>query len=869
MRSELERVQAALRGEPVGRHDLSGPHQRLVDAWRDPEGTTGPADLAALLNQVLRHEAAMEPVTARLDIPGGHHGLSRDCLARAGLGVQALEGGRVRVSPGGRWCPSWMHGDPTWVDLAISTRNGLTLDDGTWIPSKSRPERDVAIDPAVEQLSHASAYRSRTQAVALRTIALAPAGSSVHVVLPTGSGKSLAGLTPGLLREDATTVVVVPTIALALDQERHAQARFPSAGLPEELAYYGSRDPAEKELIRGRLGGGTQRLVFISPEALVQGLAPALHQLARRGGLRYVVVDEAHLVRTWGLDFRPEFQLAASLIAELKQVAVAADQPPATTVLMTATLSLEGLQLNETLFGGDPSPYVGSTYLRTEPRYLLGVCSTEEERQERVVDALFRLPRPAIVYTTRKGAAEEIVARLRGSGFGRVVAFHGGTEGSERLDILRGWSGGEEATSLDVVVGTSAFGLGVDQADVRSVVHACIPGSVDRYYQEVGRAGRDGHAAVSLLLPVPGRDMEEAGRIEGATVIGDEKAWARWHAMVSSDTGLEGPPGTTVVDTAAVPQHISVGTDANRLWNRNTLNLLARSGLLQLTALPPPDLTPAAGESDEDREARSSMEWTRFRDSVAVRLAPGVGNLDRGTVEEAIGRVRTEVHGNQHESLRRMRRLLDRQECWASVFAEEYTFRHPRAERVAVQNVSPSCSGCPAEHHRGPEGGRAPTPVIPEPMMPILPWDLQPALAAELHGQGGLVVTYEVTRRRGGPERWLEDLVRRVVANGVRGLLVPPSLREHPAVLQAHRHARERLVIVETEARGPRPFSVPTLIVLGPRDLPQATWLPPVEAGPPRILFMEASTPDPGKPGATVTQWRSPVIEIDDLLGRI
>lgn len=870
MRSELELVQSAIDGEHVGHRDLTGPHQRLADAWQNRESTTGSADLAALLNQVLRHEAAKEPAAARLDVPGDREGLDRGCLARAGLETDPLAGGRIRINPGERWAPAWLRGDASWIDLAISAPYGISLNDGTWVPSKSRPERDVEIDPAVEQLSHATAYRSRTQAVALRTIALAPAGSSVHVVLPTGSGKSLAGLSPGLLQQDATTVVVVPTIALALDQERHALGRFPGAGLPEELAYYGSLDPEVKSLIRRRLADGTQRLVFTSPEALVQGLAPALHQLARRGGLRYVVVDEAHLVRTWGLDFRPEFQLAASLLEELKQVALAAGRAPATTVLMTATLSLDGLKLNEALFRGDPSPFVGSTYLRTEPRYLLGEASSEEERLDWVVESLFRLPRPAIVYTTRKDAAEDIVARMRSAGFGRVVPFHGDTDGSERLKILQAWSGGDQPTSVDVVVGTSAFGLGVDQSDVRSVVHACIPGSVDRYYQEVGRAGRDGYAAISLLLPYRARDMEEARRIEGATLIGNEKAWARWRAMVSSDRGGERPgDGTFVVDTAAVPQHIGAGTDANRLWNRNTLNLLARSGLLQITALPPPDLSPVSEESEEEWERRSAEAWTYFRDAVAVRVPTHAGNLDRQAIESSISKVRSEVFANQHASLARMDRLLASTECWSDVFAEEYTFRHEREAGVAVQHVSASCSGCPGARHHGPDGGRAPTPVIPEPAMPALPRELGPTLGAELHGQGCLVVTYEESRRGGGPERWLDDLTRRLVANGVRALLVPPWLREHPAVLQAHRHAPERFVMVDTEARGPRPFSVATLIVLGPRELPQPSWLPPVDAGPPRIVFMSLSTPDPAKPGATVAQWRTPVIAVDELLARI
>lgn len=872
MADGLDVVQRVLDGGHGAERELPGPHRRLTDAWDGSKGSTGPADIAALLNQVLRQESAAGGSPARLDVPTGRHGLTRDVLEQAGLQIVPLEGGMVRVSPGRRWSPEWLRGDPAWVDLAVSTPHGLTLEDGTWIPSESRPERSVEIDPAVEQLSHATAYRSRTQAVALRTVALAPAGSTVHVVLPTGSGKSLVGLTPGLLQPEATTVVIVPTIALALDQERHARSRFPSANLPEELAYYGARDTEEKSLIRQRLREGSQRLVFTSPEALVQGLAPALHHLARRGGLRHVVVDEAHLVRTWGLDFRPEFQLAAALISELKQVAQGAGQPPATTVLMTATLSVEGLKLNEALFGGEPSPFVGSTFLRTEPRYLLGVSASEDERTDRIVEALFRLPRPAIVYTTRKSATEDIVARLRGHGFGRVVAFTGDTDGTRRLEILRGWSGEREPTSIDVVVATSAFGLGVDQSDVRSVVHACIPGSVDRYYQEVGRAGRDGHAAVSLLLPVPARDMQEASRIEGATLIGDDKAWNRWHAMVSSGaegSGDDGAGGRVVVDTAAVPAHIRHSSDTNRLWNRNTLTLLARAGLIRVSALPPPTVEPETDESEAQWEERRDAIWSRFRNEAAIQVAPEIGNLDRAAIEQAIGLVRGEVLRNQEASLARMRRLLDQEECWSDVFAEEYTFRHERDGGVAVQHVSPSCSGCPGRAHHGQVGGRAPTPVIPEPQMPTLPWALQPALAGHLHGQGGLVVTYDADQRGGGLERWLEEVVRRMVANGVRQLFIPPSFRDHPAVKQASRYAAERFLMVDTEIRGPRPFSVPSLIVLGPEDRPRAGWLPPIETGPPRIVLLAASATDPEKPGVRVAEWRSPVIDVADLLGRI
>ncbi|MFG1828650.1 protein DpdF [Micromonospora chersina] len=863
-------VQAALKGSDLDVGGLSGPHRRLVDAWTSPSaGRAGPADLAALLNQVLRHEWLSTGAVAKLDLPVKAAGPSRQHLDLAGLEVLSLGSDQLRVSSGSRWAPGWLHGDPSWIDLAISSPEGM-LKDGMRVPSLSRPERTDELDPAVASVSTATTYRSRAQAVALRTVALSEPGSTVHVVLPTGSGKSLVGLIPGLLQPAATTVVVVPTVALALDQERQAHGRFPAVGLPDELAYYGSLDRERQLLIRRRLADGEQRLVFTSPESLVASLAPSLHQLARRGGLRYIVVDEAHLVRSWGLDFRPEFQLAAALISELKQVAKAAGQQPLTTVLMTATLSLEGLRLNETLFKGEPSLFVGSSFLRTELRYLLAPCASEGERLERLTQAIYRLPRPAIVYTTRKAAAAEIVAHMQGAGFGRVAAFHGDTASTDRLQILRGWSGTDGPTSIDVVVGTSAFGLGVDQPDVRTVVHACVPGSVDRYYQEVGRAGRDGHAAVAVWLPVKGPDLAEASRIEGATVIGDDKAWARWRAMRSSDARIgDQPKGSLVFDTSAVPEHTAAGSDANRLWNRVTLTLLAQAGVIEINPLPPPAIKRDLEEPEADWVPRRDAAWRRFRDAVAVRSARDVGNFDRGVLEDAIARVRSDVLNTQRDSLTHVRDLLEEERCWADVFAEEYSFRYGSGAATAVQRVSASCSGCPARGHHGPALGRAPMPVIPLPSMPLLKISLRRPLMNELHGQGGLVVTYEETGRRLGPVPWLEDLIRRCVANGIRALFVPTTLRTHPAVQQAHRHAAEGFVMIDGKVNGPRPFAVPALIVLTPGELVDPGWLPPIAHGPPRIVLMPADTLDPERPTVRVADWRSPVLAVDDLLRRI
>jgi ATP-dependent DNA helicase RecQ len=866
---QVDIVRSVLRDSEPPAGYLTGPHRRLVDAVhaaREGAGTVGESDIAALLRQVLRHEKVICDSEVVFDVPIEPWMPPRDVLASSGIEAVPLGIRTLRLSAPDPWHPSWIRGNPGWIDLAISAPDGV-LAEGVGVPSWSRPADSAPMDPVVDRMTSLGVYRSKAQGTALRTVALAPPGATVHVVLPTGFGKSLVGAVPGLLVQGATTVVVVPTIALAIDQERAAHSRFPRTGLPPELAYWGARDPAEKEAIRRRLADGTQRLVFASPEALLEGLSTALHQLARNGGLRYLVVDEAHLIRTWGLDFRPDFQLVAGLRSELAQIAMGSGKQPPTTVLMTATLSQEGLALDDALFPGEPSLWVASTFLRTEPRYLLATCDDEEERRSRLVEALRFLPRPSIVYTTRPQAAETIAAYLRTAGFRRVAAFHGETDGPERLRIMRAWSGDGTPTTVDVVVGTSAFGLGVDQPDVRTIIHACVPGSVDRFYQEVGRSGRDGHASVALWIPVPGADLREAQGIEGSTVIGDEKAWLRWTAMrLSHRRDPTASPDVLIVDTSAVPTHLQVPSEKNRLWNRNTLTLLARAGALELLTLPPPRR--GDNESDEEWEVHRKGKWQQFRDEVAVKLLPNLGNLDQETVDKLLGQLRNQILANQRGSERSVKELLAAEQCWGDVFAKEYAFQLQLIGGAeALQHPTPSCSGCPGLAHHGPTDGRAPLPVVPNPSMPRLSLSIRPSLVEEMHGRGSMVVWYPIERSLTAN---LDDLVRRCVSGGVRALYVPPELQQHEAISAADRWASpQRFVVVETSVPQLRPFAVPSLILVSGGGRVDATWLPPSRIGAPRIVVVPQNLPDPEKWSEAVARWRTPSLHIDEFLRRV
>ncbi|MDQ0679674.1 ATP-dependent DNA helicase RecQ [Arthrobacter pascens] len=867
MTLQFEALQNALDGDFGALDKLAGPHRRLLDTWlSDYPGGKIAADAAALISQVLRHERDVASIASpRLRLKLDDRAISTDVLARSNVHCTRFGKTEHLVTLTDTWAPEWLRGDPRWIDVACSSPGpylgGSTEEASTY----ARPDTPVPIDPALKAIAPGLAqYRSRTQANAIRTATLANPASTLHVVLPTGTGKSIVGLAPGMLRPGGNTVVVVPTIALALDQERTIHKQFPGMNLPAELAYYGDRPAGDKEAIRQRLREGTQRVLFTSPEALVSGLTVPLHAMAATGKLTSIVIDEAHLVRTWGLDFRPEFQLIGALVSEVRAIAAAAGHKEPQVTLLTATLSEEGLELNDALFrGSDESLFIGSTFLRTELRYLMSAAPSPAERLNRVVEAMHHLPRPAIVYVSRKADAEELVRQLRGAGFARTEAFHGDVQGPERLRILNGWSGSHGPTEIDVVVGTSAFGLGVDQSDVRTVVHACVPASVDRYYQEVGRAGRDGHAAVAVWLTAPG-DVSLGRHIEGSTLIGDKKAWPRWETMRLRSTKAETDPGLLVVDTNVVPEALLYQSGKNRLWNRNTLTLMERAGLISVEPSPPPNVVKGDDEDESDFERRRSAVWEAFSKQVRVRVAGGV-NLNQDTFENRLGELRGEIRATEKASRARIDRLLARSECWASVIASEYTLSDVGAMHATL-SAAAACSGCPAEKHKRRPRYDAAMPVIADAAMPCLHREVSNTLKDLSAGGNVVIVTYPGSLRLALP-----NLVRRCVSHGIRGLLASPSFAGVSAVTTtAAQSADEGFVMVDTvSSRVPQvAFAVPTLILLDKGDSAGLSWINP-STGPLRVVVLPEDMNDPVKPGQKIRDYRTPVWDLKEFLRRI
>ena len=301
-------------------------------------------------------------------------------------------------------------------------------------------------------------------------------GADALVVMPTGGGKSLCYQLPALLLE-GTTVVVSPLIALMKDQVDALQRRGISATLinstlsPEE----------QRERIRA-LARGEFKLVYIAPERFrSRSFLEALGQST----IALFAVDEAHCLSMWGHDFRPDYFRLDQVLETLGRPQVAAFTATATPEVRRDILT--HLRLRE------PREFVAG-FARPNLKLLITQVANEPQKYERL-NALIRENKTGIVYCSTRKRVEAVAATLK---LGKIssILYHGGMNDEEREKAQNEFMQGRR----DIVVATNAFGMGIDRADIRFVVHFDVPGSVEAYYQEAGRAGRDGEAATCELL---------------------------------------------------------------------------------------------------------------------------------------------------------------------------------------------------------------------------------------------------------------------------------------------------------------------------------------------------------------------------------
>jgi ATP-dependent DNA helicase RecQ len=306
------------------------------------------------------------------------------------------------------------------------------------------------------------------------------------LVAPTGDGKSLSFQLPASLLP-GTTLVISPLISLMADQVRALSERGIAA------TYLASTLPPDEARERmAKIAKGAYKLVYAAPERLgLSGFARMCREIA----CPLVVVDEAHCIAEWGHDFRPEYLQIGALIEKLPDAMVLACTATATPVVRDEILSRLGLPAE--------TPQLVRGFAR--PNLALRAREVETAKQARALldaalDEAIGFPKArergaAIIYAPTRKRAEETAERLRQKS-ARVGVYHAGLHPEQRAQTQQAFTQRE----LDVLVATNAFGMGVDRPDVRAVIHLAPPGSIEAYYQEVGRAGRDGGAALGLML---------------------------------------------------------------------------------------------------------------------------------------------------------------------------------------------------------------------------------------------------------------------------------------------------------------------------------------------------------------------------------
>jgi len=379
------------------------------------------------------------------------------------------------------------------------------------------------LDVALARLGHASFRPGQREAI--ETLLQ---DRRLLLVAPTGGGKSLVYQLPALLLP-GTTLVVSPLVSLMADQVAALEARGIAA------SYLAATLEGDELKARVRaLANGRYKIVYVAPERLA---FDGFRALLAKIDCPLVAVDEAHCISEWGHDFRPEYMQIGELLEGLDTARVLACTATATPIVRDEILERLGLDAS--------TPQLVHGFARPNLALRVVETRTRREREQRIDESLAEaLGRPgagrgtAIIYSPTRRLAEEEAGRLAEAGW-RAHAYHAGLSGAERERVQKEFIEGR----AEIVVATNAFGMGIDRPDVRIVAHLAPPGSIEAYYQEVGRAGRDGADAIGLLAISPG-DMPVRRRLIESDVDGrnpdPEVVRHRWNLFLELMRWAEG-----------------------------------------------------------------------------------------------------------------------------------------------------------------------------------------------------------------------------------------------------------------------------------------------------------------------------------------
>jgi len=314
-------------------------------------------------------------------------------------------------------------------------------------------------------------------------------GSDVLCVMPTGGGKSLCYQLPSLARK-GTTIVVSPLIALMKDQVDTLQRLGIAARLINSTLTAGEQDEVMRQMASGALD-----LVYVAPERLRNG---KFLEAVSHAGVTLLAIDEAHCASEWGHDFRPDYarlgHFRSRYLNGVQTIALTATATPHVRTDIKAILGMES-----------PREFV-TGFARTNLRFTVEHCKSDREKNDALLSFIKGQPGSGIIYAATRKRCEEVAEWLPEKLRRPIGVYHAGLEPDQRRRVQEDFMSGR----LAGIVATNAFGMGIDKSDIRYVVHYNIPGSLEAYYQEAGRAGRDGKMSeCRLLFSYPDRYIQE------------------------------------------------------------------------------------------------------------------------------------------------------------------------------------------------------------------------------------------------------------------------------------------------------------------------------------------------------------------------
>ncbi|MGX8701609.1 DEAD/DEAH box helicase [Caproiciproducens sp.] len=527
---------------------------------------------------------------------------------------------------------------------------------------------DLHTDPSIRTITGFSLFKSMDQKLAVYGALNTPDGFTTLVSLPTGGGKSLITQTLSY-QKDGLTVIIVPTVSLAIDQVRVAKQIIKSSNIENEVFSYSSGVDAAP--ILKAIKQKTARMLFISPEALInnQGFADVIKEANTTRYLKNIVIDEAHIVVDWGASFRIDYQCLESWRKKLLL-----GNPSIRTILLSATYERHCVSVLKDFFSQDGKWIeIRCDSLRHEPHYMLIRARSYTDKNKKMLELVRKMPHPMIIYVARPDDASEIKNLLNENGILNVKTFTGLTTGSQRKELIDAWADDQ----FEIMIATSAFGVGVDKSDVRTVLHMYIPQNPNAYYQELGRGGRDKLPCLSIMCIHPG-DINISFQRISKKVMTTEKIIGRWNSMYNNKNSQR-VGNLNYINTSIKPSYSSAAdvfddsptSDADMNWNIYVILFLRRYGLICIR-----EVLPQSGKYVFVIEIIEDA--LRVNDSHQFQVIDQIHTTEWDYYVEAFHWMKYAIRNSEKV-------------CWSEMFYETY------------DKVSEYCAGCNA-HSNANEG---------------------------------------------------------------------------------------------------------------------------------------------------------------------